>query len=157
MEDKLDFEIKGYLERLRDSEDAFLTQKAGEILDRLDEAGNTEVPEGWVKAAKSLMPQGKGIQCPHCRKLITPFKKPLQKQSLWNLSLGVATLSAFGFSFIFPRYFIQFLVGALLLGVKWIVDQKAMKTQVLIYKALQEEESEKRNLRGSHRFSSKIQ
>ena len=51
-----------------------------------------------------------------------------------NIYLLLAVVS-FAFSFAIPRYFIQFLVATLLLGVKWIADSKSAKMLVMIYEA----------------------
>lgn len=51
-----------------------------------------------------------------------------------NLYLVFAILS-FILSFSMPRYFIQFLVATLLLGIKWIVDSKSTKMLIMIYEA----------------------
>ena len=51
-----------------------------------------------------------------------------------NIYLVLAIIS-FAFSFIAPRYFIQFLVATLLFGIKWIVDAKSTKMLVMIYEA----------------------
>lgn len=52
----------------------------------------------------------------------------------FNIYLILAIIS-FTFSFITPRYFIQFLVATLILGIKWIVDSKSAKMLVMIYEA----------------------
>lgn len=62
------------------------------------------------------------------KKRITSIMKKL------NIYLLMAVLS-FALSFITPRYFIQFLVATLLLGIKWIVDSKSTKMLVMIYEA----------------------
>ena len=51
-----------------------------------------------------------------------------------NIYLILACVS-FACSFMMPRYFIQFLVATLLLGIKWIVDAKSTKMLVMIYEA----------------------
>ncbi len=51
-----------------------------------------------------------------------------------NLYLILAIIS-FMLSFIIPRYFVQFLVATLLLGLKWIVDAKSTKMLITIYEA----------------------
>jgi len=47
----------------------------------------------------------------------------------------ILCLISFALSFAFPRYFIQFLVATLLLGIKWIVDAKSTRMLVMIYEA----------------------
>ena len=51
-----------------------------------------------------------------------------------NLYLVLALVS-FVLSFTVPRYFVQFLVATLLLGIKWIVDSKSTKMLIMIYEA----------------------
>ncbi len=45
------------------------------------------------------------------------------------------TVCAFTCSFIFPRYFAQFLVATLLFGIKWIVETRTTKTLIAIQEA----------------------
>ena len=125
------------LEFIKEDEDAqaFIIQ-ARKLL---EESSGLEmpIPRGMVSGAKALMSKTNQSECPHCGKSITPFKTPLKKQELRNALWMVLGVSAFLLSFVFRAYFLQCLVVALLFGVKWIVDQKATKTQILIYKALQ--------------------
>jgi hypothetical protein len=115
-----------------------------------------EVPRPLVDKAKALMPAGAAVSCPHCGKPITPFKKPIGRQRLWNaLWLGLAA-GSFALSFVFPGTFVQWVALSVLFGVKWIVDQRAARTQVLIYKALQEETPKERASRDLHRSSTHL-
>jgi len=115
-----------------------------------------DVPEPLVARAKALMPGRPGVPCPHCGKPITPFKKPLRSQRLWNALWLALAAGSFALSFAFPGYFVQCVAAGFLFGVKWIVDQKAAKTQILIYKALQEEGSKEASSRDLHRSSSPL-
>lgn len=136
--------------------DQALVSKARGLLSDEVTAEGQKVPYETIQRAKSLMGEKAKLTCPHCGKPITPFKKPAQKQLFWNtvwLSLGVI---AFALSFVFRQYFLQFLALTLLFGVKWIVDQKAAKTQILIYKALKEEEHGANHSRDLHRTSSRL-
>ena len=122
MNDRLDDSIKEYLRETR------------------------EVPPGLVQKAKDLVPAVRpGVgKCPHCGKPVTPFKNggiPGPWNLLWFVSAGVSL----ALSFYFKPYFMQFLVLTLLLGYKGIVDQRALKTQILIYKALSDEEGGRRH------------
>lgn len=56
---------------------------------------------------------------------------PMKKIDLYL----ILAIISFAFSFIMPRYFIQFLVATLLFGIKWIVDAKSTKMLVMIYEA----------------------
>ena len=115
-----------------------------------------EVPRSLVKKAKALRPGRPGIACPHCGKPITPFKKPIQSQRFWNALWLLLAAASFALSFSIPRYFVQCVALAVLFGVKWIVDQKAAKTQVLIYKALQDKDSQEPSPRDLHRSSTPL-
>ncbi len=124
-----------------------------------DYLGETRaVPPGLVQKAKDLVstnpasPAGgrPGVgKCPHCGKPITPFKGGGMSGSwsqLWLVAAGAVLIASF---FLRP-YFMQFLVLALLFGFKGIVDQRARKTQILIYKALSEEEGGMRHRLHQH-------
>ncbi|PIU40195.1 MAG: hypothetical protein COT00_02950 [Candidatus Omnitrophica bacterium CG07_land_8_20_14_0_80_50_8] len=127
----LDKQISDYFKR-RKTEKPLIVKEAEE------EIGDP--PSEWIEEAKKLFSKSTGVQCPYCKKSITPFKKPLGAQKLYNICwLTLATISVIG-SFLFYRYFFQFLAVALFFGIKWIVDQKSTTTQILIYKALKDEE-----------------
>lgn len=115
-------------------------------LSKTREVRDIKVPQRALKGAKNLMGSQRSAACPHCGKAITPFKKPVFAQALWNGLWLAGMLVSFLLSFVFGRFFLQFLAATLLFGVKWIVDQKAMRTQILIYKALQEEQGEQKVL-----------
>jgi hypothetical protein len=51
-----------------------------------------------------------------------------------NIYLALAIIS-FIMSFVFQRFFLQFLTATLLLGIKWIADAKSTKMLVMIYEA----------------------
>ena len=130
-------------------EQALVAQARG-LISRLQEADSEKTSAASVARAQGLMGHVPTLKCPHCGKPITPFKQPLKRQRLWSgLWLGLALLS-FLLSFLIPRYFFQCLVVALLFGIKWIVDQRAQKTKVLIYKALQHEEHQSLHRLSSH-------
>ena len=54
--------------------------------------------------------------------------KSKRKGSIWL----VATLIAFILSFLVPRYFLQFLAAAVILGIKWALESDAAKTLIMI-------------------------
>ena len=97
-------------------------------------------PSEWVERAKNLFPKPATVQCPYCRKPITPFKKPLKTQTLTNLLWLVLSVVSFAGSFVYRRYFFQCLALALFFGIKWAIDLRSTKTQILIYKALKDED-----------------
>ncbi len=117
-----------------------------------DYLGQTRaVPADLVQKAKDLMLPGRpGVgKCPHCGKPVTPFKNGVPSGP-WNQLWFLAAAGALVASFIFHLYFMQFLVLVLLFGFKGIVDQRAQKTKILIYKALSEEEGGKRHRLHQH-------
>ncbi len=66
---------------------------------------------------------------------IKTFKKGKPKiMKKINLYLILAAAS-FILSFVFQRYFVQFLTATLLLGIKWITDAKSTKMLIMIYEA----------------------
>ena len=132
--DTLDKQIEGYLTR----------QRAEDILREEPESERERVPSELVQKAKRLFTDRLQIACPHCRRMITPLKKSSGSQKMLNfLWFALAALSFSG-SFLFKRYFLQSLVLAALFGIKFIVDSKATKTQIMIYKSLQEDRQENR-------------
>ena len=98
-----------------------------------------EVPADLVQSAKDLVAAVPSAPCPHCGKPITPFKR--KPQGLWVWGWLFAAALSFGLSFAFPRRFMQFLALALFCGIKWAVDWRALKTKMIIFKALSEEPS----------------
>ena len=55
-----------------------------------------------------------------------------------NIYLLLAVVT-FILSFVAPRYFLQFLVATLLLGIKWVADSKTTKMLVMIHEAWKNE------------------
>ena len=131
-------------------EDQGLVAKARELL----AGGETAVPRKAIEKAKGLVSEKAKLNCPHCGKQITPFRKPLKKQFFWSAVWLILAATSFGLSFVYRARFIQLTALAVLFGVKWIVDQRATKTQILIYKAMKEgETSEAKDL---HHSSSRL-
>lgn len=107
-----------------------------------------QVPPDLVQKAKDLVPgprQGEG-KCPHCGKPVALPKRPARGD--WNLLWAAASAAAFGLSFYYEEYFFQALAASLIFAFKWIVEWRARKTQILIYKALVDEE----HASGRHRL-----
>ena len=69
------------------------------------------------------------------------------KKNRWLLASGLS----FGLSFALPRYFLQFLVAAVILSMKWIFDSKATKTLIMIHNAWKEHDD-----KGLHRIMDRI-
>lgn len=118
------------------------------------EAGVPGAPASLRKKAKLLWRAPKAL-CPHCGKSVTALKKPLGPQTGWLVVCILGFAVAFGLSFVFPRYFMQFLLLAALCGFKAIVDLKAVKTQILVYKALSEGPAEQ-DARSLHNHSGRL-
>ena len=70
-------------------------------------------------------------------KTVEEFNKKGEKSmrsSKINIWL-VGTIIAFIISFVFPRYFVQALVAAILLGAKWIFESVNARILIMIYDA----------------------
>ncbi len=105
-----------------------------------EELPERQIPAGLTERAKRLMRGSLPVApCPHCGRSITPFKRPASRQKWENLFWLVVMLGSFTLSFVFRRYFMQFLVLTLLAGFKWVMEMRASKTQIMIYRALSEE------------------
>ena len=107
----------------------------------LADAETENVPADLIARVKSLVPGTQRLACPHCGKSITPFKSPLTKQRIKNAIWAFLAFVCFGGSFLAPKYFFQFLAAFLFFGFRWIVDQRATKTQIFVYKALRDSEA----------------
>ncbi len=81
-----------------------------------------DAPARIKKTAKSLNPAYVEKE----RKLISYLKK-----KIWP----ILSLSSFTASFFVPRYFIQFLALAIILGLKWIFDRETTRTLIMVYNA----------------------
>ena len=53
------------------------------------------------------------------------------KSNPWFFAAAIS----FVFSFLFPKYFLQFLTAAILAGAKWIIDSKTTKMLIMVYEA----------------------
>jgi hypothetical protein len=105
-----------------------------------EELPEQEIPAGLVEKAKRLVKNsGQSAPCPHCGKHITPFKRPTANQKWTNLLWLLLTVISFALSFVFRRYFMQFLALTVIAGVRWAVEMRASKTQIMIYRALSED------------------
>lgn len=123
-------ELERMLAYLRSNPEAqALVRTLRGLLSSLEGSNAEKVPQALLDRAKGL---GSG-------------RRPAPKRSLWQLWM-VLSIAAFAGSFLVPHYYVQFVAAGVLCGVKAIVDQKAAKTQILIYKAL--EDAEKSHLHG---------
>jgi hypothetical protein len=84
--------------------------------------------------------------CDECRRLVSDAYEIVNRPDLrqikekvmdWIKSNPWFTCAAvsFVFSFLFPRYFLQFLTAAILAGAKWIIDSKTTKMLIMVYEA----------------------
>ncbi|MGB2600302.1 MAG: zf-HC2 domain-containing protein [Candidatus Omnitrophota bacterium] len=84
--------------------------------------------------------------CNSCRELLSDAYEIISKPDLNQTRRKVmnwiksnpwffTSVTAFTFSFVFPRYFLQFLAAGLLAGAKWIIDAKTTKMLIMIYEA----------------------
>ncbi len=84
--------------------------------------------------------------CDACRGLIIDahnilkkngFLKTAGKLGQWIIKnrWGIGSATALICSFFVPRYFLQFLAAALILGSKWITDSRTTKTLIMIHEA----------------------
>ncbi|MBI4432959.1 MAG: hypothetical protein HY592_05730 [Candidatus Omnitrophica bacterium] len=108
----------------RHPDDVEVVLKARALWVNLSEAQGECAPEKAIRAAQGIFKE--------------PKKTAVCPKWLHRL-YAAGMVAAFLGSFLLPRYFLQFLALAVLLGIKWIVDERAARTQILIYKALQEE------------------
>ncbi len=71
----------------------------------------------------------RAIEIAKRQNLIKPYYR--LKKHLWL----IGTIVSFGLSFVFSRYFLQFLILALILGIKWAVLDISVngKTSIMIY------------------------
>jgi hypothetical protein len=84
--------------------------------------------------------------CSRCRELMIDTLNVMKSEKLYDLWRNVfrsikknlwliGALSAFSLSFIFPGYFMQFLAVSLVMGMKWLLEARSMKTILMVYEA----------------------
>lgn len=97
--------------------------------------------------------------CPHCFSLIELARKaekerlvfPAPSSSMLSRAKKVASAASlkkgaqykwliftavpFALSFVFPRYFWQFLIATVILGLKWVFDTATSRTLIMVYEA----------------------
>jgi len=84
-------------------------------------------------------------ECPECLETlvfayqaVNEYKKPERKKmnKKWKKNIWlIGAIIAFTLSFFFREYFVQFLVAAILLGLKWIFDSTNARMLIMIYDA----------------------
>lgn len=132
-------ELERMLEHLKlHEDDRRFVARTRELLAETAQAEREEVPAELISRVRAAAPRSGAVACPHCRGAITPFKRPLGRQKLYLALWLAAGAVFFGVSFLVPRYFVQWTVLGALCLVKCIVDAKAVRTQIIVYKALSE-------------------
>lgn len=104
-----------------DPEDRELVRRARRLMEDEPASETQAVPTSLVQRAKKLSPN--------------PFSR---KQRL-NTALFAAGAASFALSFADSRHFIQWVALAFFLCLKATLDRRALKTQILIYKTLQDD------------------
>ena len=132
-----------------------MVARARVLMDDEEDAEKEKAPADWVRDAKALFFKSPVARCPHCGKQITPFKRPVKRQNIYNFLWLLSSAISFLASFFYRRYFYQCLALALFFGIKWILDRRVTKTQILIYKALTGEQSSTHS-RDLHKSSSHL-
>jgi len=87
--------------------------RAGHLSDKL--YGEKALPE----SSDGLTRKAKGVAKMKSNRVI--------QRNLWL----VAAISAFSLSFTVPKYFAQFLVAALILGLKWVSESEGIRTLIV--------------------------
>ena len=104
-------------------------------------------------------------QCTECRKVLAQAHDILKKPDIREIRNNIfrwfkgnkwliGSALSLVLSFLFSRYFLQFLAASLLMGGKWIIDSKTTKMLIMIHEAWKSEDKDKVNKIFS-RFDSK--
>ncbi len=70
--------------------------------------------------------------------------KQSQKNKRSELKWLIAALFLFALSFLFKKYFLQFLVAATVLGFKWVMEGEAGRRAIMIFKGIQKPEDQQK-------------
>jgi len=85
--------------------------------------------------------QGNKQKCPPLLKEKIKTRLGLrQRKGRAELKWLFGALILFALSFVFKRYFLQFLVGAAVLGIKWAMEGEGAKRAVMIFKGIEKSE-----------------
>lgn len=138
-----------------------------EQLDQAQRASRARVGRRGPGPSERVIQRAKGIAiradrqmegriCPYCRRVLpTLFGDPSRlrrrkvgkRHFIW-LKKGswlVGALLTFALSFVFPRYFLQFLILTAILGGKWIFDTASTRTLIMIYDAWRRRDREEQD------------
>ncbi len=92
--------------------------------------------------------------CNECRRLLAEahdiLKKPDISEIIYNSFIWIkdnrwflGAMASLALSFIFHRYFLQFLAACFISGAKWIIDSKTTRTLIMIHEAWKKSEKSK--------------
>jgi len=99
--------------------------------------------------------------CTECRRLIAETYEVFQKDRAREKNKAlfgrikkdvwlVGACVSFIVSFLFPKYFAQFLVGCFILSIKWIIDSKTTKMLITIYESCKRDDKNEPDKNHSH-------
>ncbi len=106
----------------------------------------SEYISGVLSAEERIKTEKHLAACAECRKLIAETHDIINKRDIGEIASTVfrwigknrwligATM-AFASSFLFPKYFLQFLAATLLLGAKCIIDARTTRMLIMIHDA----------------------
>ena len=92
-------------------------------LDLIEQASRQHMSIRETGPSKELIEQAKAIA-----KKQAPIGLGRFKKHLWL----IGTIISFSLSFILPKYFLQFLILTLILGIKWALDTANTRTLIMI-------------------------
>ena len=92
--------------------------------------------------------------CSKCRELLAEVHEALAKPTIPLLCRNVLSwirknlwliggCAAFFCSFLFAKYFLQFLAACLIMCLKWLIDAKTVKTLIMVYEAWKQGKTKK--------------
>lgn len=85
--------------------------------------------------------QGNRQKCPPLLKEKIKARLGLrQRKGRAELKWLFGALFVFAFSFVFKRFFAQFLVAAAILGFKWVMEGESAKRAIMIFKGIEKSE-----------------
>ena len=116
----------------------------------------SEYLSGTLTEEESAKLQNHLLVCSQCRELVSEAYELLNKpgfftikdtifpwfrKNKWLTGCAITLI----FSFLLPKYFLQFLTASLLMGGKWIIDAKTTKTLIMIHEAWKHDDKDKVN------------
>lgn len=83
---------------------------------------NEKVPSELIQKAKALLKPDKGIN----------HNKTMSKKRIKRSLFLIGAVIFFALSFLIPKYFLQFLVGTLILGIRWAFESEGARTLIMV-------------------------